>query len=778
MPKRRPFFEYKGLDGLRDAISGAGDTRRDRGYSSYDSNGEDSRRYTSRHQGSRHHRRSSRHRHRHHHGRRDPHHRSSRSRQSRYRDHQRGGRDGGGSRRRSRSAARIRADDDDLEYDVPSPPKALSRANNRAAVEAAAAGAVAAAAAAAARSGGDTDAVEAAQQAQDTVPGSVPLVYGRNVGRPGYYDVSPPVSASSVVGRTYASSQRRPGQSHITRSRASRSLTSRIKRSVKDMIPSRFRGSEDDDGYLIGDESEGRVTKPSRLASDKASKKKKKRNAWRFAKTGLALTGVALLVHKFLKSRKEDKKHGKSNAGGIDETSEDNEDDDRLGRGAFRSQNPFKLEPPNAFGFVKVPQGEAFIIERGGKYHSKLNAGSSFVIPFLDRVAFRHTLREVSVFTDVQQCFSYDSISVLAEGHMFLRIEDPVAASYGVDNLYHSVKMLATTCMKMEIARMRLDDVFLHYVALSERVATAINKSARPWGVRCTHFYVENFDIPEEIRMSMGREAEAERLRRADILFSEGQREALINKAEGEMQAQMRMSQARQMDIVNQAIGEAHAIQERGEAIANAMRDIADVVNEPGGEHAMRLRIAEQYINAYAMANGAAVDQGAPLPHDPGQVAEAMNHAIGLLSTLGDPSANTINPYVVGHVPAPLHHDEEDLSPSHSHDGYDDGAPGGAGMPHGAGQMYHDEEDEGLDEDDEEHEEEDGVPFDRYEYHGFRPGQSRPNGILRSGQGATYHDDRFSPEEESSADYEARMVSPHKAGFATPGPYGSDLSPQ
>lgn len=334
---------------------------------------------------------------------------------------------------------------------------------------------------------------------------------------------------------------------------------------------------------------------------------------------------------------------------------EDEKSDDASGHGAENGEQvnekqvahgrrPVGVRTTMYGPLVKVPQNEAAIVEQGGKFKRKLAPGNNFLVPGLERVAYTHSLREAPVPIEPQQCYSRDNISVFADALMFIRVEDPVSASYEVHDLLRSMVMLASATLKKEIGRLSIDELFLDRVGASDRIARTINQAARPWGVRCTRFDLQDLDIPEEVRMSIGRAAEAERLRRADILFSEGQREALINKAEGEMQAQIRMSQARQLDIVNQSVGEAHAIQERGEAIANAMRDIAEAVREPGGEQAMRMRLVEQYLNACAVAKEAGEDG---VPYDPANVAAAMTNAIGLLSALGDPSPNVANPYIV-----------------------------------------------------------------------------------------------------------------------------------
>lgn len=384
------------------------------------------------------------------------------------------------------------------------------------------------------------------------------------------------------------------------------------------------------------------------LSKDQIDKEKRHRTFTKAAKiAAVAAAGMALsTAWKGWVSKKEKKKKRRKNGGTHDSDDDDDEGEDEQsewGETRGGNSNPLKLRPPrkNSFGgMVHVPQGEAYVVERGGKFHRKLNGGSAFLIPFSDKVTFRHSLREIGVPIDLKQCYTRDSVRVKADALMFVRIADPVEASYSVHDLHQSILMMGISCMTREISKSGMKDLFTKRDAVSERIATKVNEAARPWGVRCTRFDITDMEIPEEMQETMEREAQAERMRNADILFSEGQRQALINKADGEMQAQMRMSQARQMDIVNQAIGEAHAIQERGEAIASAMRDVAEAVKEPGGDQAMKFRLAEQYLNACSHANNGDVTQ------DPAKVLEAMKSSLGLLSALGDPSANVANPYV------------------------------------------------------------------------------------------------------------------------------------
>lgn len=457
--------------------------------------------------------------------------------------------------------------------------------------------------------------------------------------------------------------------------------------------------------------------------------------------------------------------------------------------------NVLRLPPPRTSRFggsIAVPQGEAYIIERSGRFHRKATGGSTFLMPFRDKVAFRHSLREIGLHLDPMDrphtCYTRDGVPIDVIAMMYVRIEDPVEASYSVEDLYMAIMLVGISSLKREVSNVGMKDLLTKREAMCERVANKANQSCRPWGVRCVRFEMVDIVLPPDMQQTLEREAHAERMKNADILHSEGQRQALINKADAEMQAQMRMSQARQMDIVNQAIGEAHAIQERGEAIANAMRDVAQVVAEPGGEQAMRLRLADQYLEACRRTNNGTGHQ------DPAQVVEAMNNAFGLLNTLGDPNANVANPYVAPHhrqpqtVPNPPTPPRTQYYPHGTEivDGEDDednegGTEMMGGTTHGlpASPQYGNRrryEDDDEEEDDDEGEEDDDYERQMNDYdvgmqrtddrnvpnfYGARRPPPSAGPSYTQNAAATYSDGRESSR-ASSADYEAMMRSPRK----------------
>ncbi|CDF35120.1 unnamed protein product [Chondrus crispus] len=356
------------------------------------------------------------------------------------------------------------------------------------------------------------------------------------------------------------------------------------------------------------------------------------------AKAGLATLlafGVGLAAKKLLSSKKKKKERAKLESGGGTEGDSDNEggaeDESLPGYYADPVYRPPPIPATSLFN-VRVPPNQVCIVERGGRYHRKLNSGSNFVNPVSDKIAYCHSMKELAVPVPWQECFSSDNVPFRANAMLYMRVEDPVAASYSVDNPYHSIVLLAQTLIRNQMARYTKERGFQDRIRIGDRILDEINDTCRAWGVRCLKFELRDLEVPMEIQERLEEEEEEERQHRMAELQAEADRIEAVNTAEAEFQAQVKASQARQLEIVNQAIGEAHAIEERGEAVANALRGVAQVVNEPGGQEAMQMRLAERFIDAYSRATSAPT----VAPPNPSNVASNMNNAIGLLNTLGD----------------------------------------------------------------------------------------------------------------------------------------------
>ncbi|CAN8062392.1 unnamed protein product [Agarophyton chilense] len=237
----------------------------------------------------------------------------------------------------------------------------------------------------------------------------------------------------------------------------------------------------------------------------------------------------------------------------------------------YLGPNPLNLVPPPTKFSVKVPQNDAFIVEKGGRFHRKLNAGRNTLIPCMDHIAFRYSLKEASMPIAWQQCFTGEKVPIHVNALLFVRVDDPVSASYEIDNPYHAIIMLVQSSIKRDFNKLSVEQACTERYHLDQVIEDIINTALRAWGVRCTRFEIKQVELPEDLRISLENAAAADRQRREEVRAAETQCEIMVNRAEAEMQLQMKGAQARQVDMVNQAIGEAHAISERSEAIASAM---------------------------------------------------------------------------------------------------------------------------------------------------------------------------------------------------------------
>lgn len=381
----------------------------------------------------------------------------------------------------------------------------------------------------------------------------------------------------------------------------------------------------------------------SKLLEGFTGDKPRKKRKW-FAAAG-ALAGAAALAFagkRYMDRKKEEQKEQEEQAE-AEAAEQYGEPGPYDAEGVYLGPNPLNLVPPPTKISVKVPQNEIFIVERSGQYHRQLHAGSHFLIPCVDTVSFRYSLKEASMPIPWLPCFTRDNVPIRVNAAVFIRVDNAVDASYNIDNAYHSFIILVQSTIKREFNKMTVEQAYTEHHQLDQIIKDIVNTAARAWGIRCTRFEIGEVELPEDLRVSLEQAAAADRQRREEVRAAETQREIMVNRAEAEMQMQMRMSQARQVEMVNQAIGEAHAITERSEAITNAMRDLAEAVSGPNGEKAMQMRLAEQYLQAYGQIATAGGNPPAP---DPRRVAATMNDAIGLLNTLGQPSSNVHNPCV------------------------------------------------------------------------------------------------------------------------------------
>ncbi len=246
-----------------------------------------------------------------------------------------------------------------------------------------------------------------------------------------------------------------------------------------------------------------------------------------------------------------------------------------------------------------VPQKSAYIVERLGKYAKTLEAGFHILIPFLDRVSYKHSLKEVAVDVPAQICITKDNILVEVDGVLYLQVIDPVKASYGIDSYMYASSQLAQTTMRSEIGKLELDRTFEERVSINASIIMAVDKASDPWGVKVTRYEIKNITPPKSIKDALEKQMRAEREKRAAIAESEGQRQAKINIAEGAKQQAIKESEGEKMKRINEAEGRAKEIELVAVATAEGINKIAEAIQSPGGSDAVNLRVAEQYIKEF-----------------------------------------------------------------------------------------------------------------------------------------------------------------------------------
>ena len=248
---------------------------------------------------------------------------------------------------------------------------------------------------------------------------------------------------------------------------------------------------------------------------------------------------------------------------------------------------------------VVVPQQNAYIVERLGKFSRKLDAGFHILIPFMERVAYKHTLKEQAVDIAEQICITRDNVQVGVDGVLYLQVLEPARASYGIGNYMFAIAQLAQTTLRSEIGKIELDRTFEERGTINANVVAELDKASDPWGVKVLRYEIKNINPPHDVLSAMEKQMRAEREKRAVILTSEGERDAVINEAEGDKQRVIKASEAAKTQQINEAQGEAEAIMAVATATAEGLRRVANAVVDDGGLEAMQLRIAEQYITQF-----------------------------------------------------------------------------------------------------------------------------------------------------------------------------------
>lgn len=246
-----------------------------------------------------------------------------------------------------------------------------------------------------------------------------------------------------------------------------------------------------------------------------------------------------------------------------------------------------------------VPQQNAFVVERLGKFSGTLGAGFHFLVPFLDIVRYKHSLKEQAIDIPEQICITRDNVTVGVDGVLYLKVLNPERASYGISDYVWAITQLAQTTLRSEIGKIELDRTFEERTNINSQVVNELDKASEAWGVKVLRYEIKNITPPKDVLNAMEKQMRAEREKRAVILNSEGERDAAINSAEGKKQQVIKASEANKLQQINEAEGQAAGILSVAHATAEGIRKVAESIGAPGGFEAVQLRVAEKYIEQF-----------------------------------------------------------------------------------------------------------------------------------------------------------------------------------
>uniref|UniRef100_A0A0K8STA2 Band 7 domain-containing protein n=1 Tax=Lygus hesperus TaxID=30085 RepID=A0A0K8STA2_LYGHE len=314
-----------------------------------------------------------------------------------------------------------------------------------------------------------------------------------------------------------------------------------------------------------------------------------------------------------------------------------------------------------------VPQQEAWIVERMGKFHRILEPGFNVLLPVVDSVKYVQSLKEIAIDIPKQSAITSDNVTLNIDGVLYLRILDPYKASYGVEDPEFAITQLAQTTMRSELGKISLDNVFRERESLNVGIVESINKASEAWGITCLRYEIRDIKLPPRVQEAMQMQVEAERKKRAAILESEGVREADINVAEGQRRSRILASEAERLEQINKASGEAEALLAIAEARAKGLTIIAQALDQKEGHAAASLRIAEQYIDAFnqlAQKNNTLI-----IPSNVGDIPSAVSQAMAIFQTLSQrPVAKKLIPCETTFLPRDedpeYYSDKEDSKPN------------------------------------------------------------------------------------------------------------------
>ena len=248
---------------------------------------------------------------------------------------------------------------------------------------------------------------------------------------------------------------------------------------------------------------------------------------------------------------------------------------------------------------IVVPQQSAFVVERLGRYAGTLDAGFHILVPFVDVIRYKHSLKEAALDIPAQICITRDNVQVQVDGVLYLKVLNPERTSYGISDYVFAISQLAQTTLRSEVGKIDLDRTFEERTNINIAVVAELDKATDPWGVKVLRYEIKNITPPSDVLAAMEKQMRAEREKRAVILTSEGQRDAAVNTAEGAKQEVIKASEARRQQQINEAEGQASAIMAVARATAEGIREVASAMQMPGGTEAVQLRVAEQYITQF-----------------------------------------------------------------------------------------------------------------------------------------------------------------------------------
>ena len=286
-----------------------------------------------------------------------------------------------------------------------------------------------------------------------------------------------------------------------------------------------------------------------------------------------------------------------------------------------------------------VPEQQAFIVERLGKYDRALGPGFHLLIPFVERVAYTQSLKEEAMHVQPQTCVTADNVQLTVDGILYLRVVDPAKASYGIDDYRYASTQLAQTTMRSEMGRIELDRSFSERDDINDAIVRAVDEASDPWGIKVTRYEVRDISPPDSVLQAMEQQMRAEREKRAEILKSEGEKAARINVSKGAREEAINLSKGERQRRINEAAGRASAIEATATATADSIREVAQAIRQPGGDTAVALRIAEQYVAQF----GRILEAGnvAVMPIDVAQVRSILQTVLGPRAPGAAPPAAT-----------------------------------------------------------------------------------------------------------------------------------------